>query len=205
MPSIAANPPLNTNWDQLYIQGDTQWDRGTASPALAQYFDTHKHTGRVFVPGCGTGHDVALLVQHGLSVTGLDIAPTGLEKARVNYPALPPETWVLGDLFALPAEFKGAFDIVVEHTCFCAMPPALRAAYREAVRSVLRPGGLIIGVWFINPDLDPGEEGPPFPLPLAELDATFSEDFEVIEDYIPDAAYPGRAGRERLRVLRLRS
>jgi SAM-dependent methyltransferase len=191
------------NWEQLYLQGDTHWDRGAPAPALVQYLSRHPLAGRALVPGCGTGHDVALLAQHGLSVTGLDIAPTGLAKARAQYPALPPETWVLGDLFALPAQIRGAFDFVIEHTCLSAMPPALRPAYREAITSALRPGGRIIGVWFINPDLDPGEEGPPYPLSLAELDALFSEGFEIIDDYVPDVAYPGREGRERVRVLRL--
>ena len=65
-------------------------------------------------------------------------------------------------------------------------------------------GGLLIGVWFINPDLDEGQTGPPFPIPVSELDALFAEKFDIVEDYIPTAAYAGREGRERIRVLRKR-
>ena len=61
---------------------------------------------------------------------------------------------------------------------------------------------LLIGVWFINPALDPGKEGPPFPFSVADLTALFAEGYAVVEDYMPDVAFPGREGRERVRVLR---
>jgi hypothetical protein len=57
-------------------------------------------------------------------------------------------------------------------------------------------------VWFINPALDPGEEGPPYALSVAELTALFAEGYEIVDDYVPNVAFPGREGRERVRVLR---
>src|SRR6476661_8739482 len=33
------------------------------------------------------------------------------------------------DLFELDMRWRGAFDLVVEHTCFCAIDPARRAEY----------------------------------------------------------------------------
>ena len=59
-----------------------------------------------------------------------------------------------------------------------------------------------IGVWFINPALAPGEEGPPYPFSVADLTALFAEGYDIVEDYVPDVAFPGREGRERVRVLR---
>lgn len=180
------------------------WNRGEVSPALAEWVEKNEarlKTGRVLVPGCGVGHDVAWLAARGVDVTGVDIAPTAVELAKSQYPALA-ERFVVGDLFDLPKEWLGAFDAVVEHTCLSGMPPELRTAYRDGVLGAAKPGGLIVGVWFINPDLDPGETGPPFPLPVAELDAMFAGRCEVLEDYVPERAFPGREGRERLRVLR---
>jgi len=83
-----------------------------------------------------------------------------------------------------------------------ALPPTLRVDYRRGIDLTLRPGGLLIGVWFINPALDPGELGPPFPFSVADLTALFAEGYELVEDYVPDVAFPGREGRERMRVLR---
>jgi hypothetical protein len=111
---------------------------------------------------------------------------------------------VEGDLFDLAPDLRGEFDVVIEHTCLSGMPPALRPQYAAGVRAALKPGGLgqITGVWYINPDLDPGESGPPFPLPVEELDALFAGDFEIIADYVPENSFAGRLGRERVRVLR---
>ncbi len=37
---------------------------------------------------------------------------------------------------------------------------------------------------------------------LEALTALFAEGYEILEDYVPDVAFPGREGRERVRVLR---
>ena len=83
---------------------------------MRQYLERHPVSGRALVPGCGRGHEVALALEHGLDATGLDIAPTGIAEARIQYPKIA-ERFVVGDLFDPPAEMRGAFDVVLEHTC----------------------------------------------------------------------------------------
>jgi SAM-dependent methyltransferase len=144
---------------------------------------------------------VALAVEHGLDAIGLDIAPTGIAEARALYPTLA-ERFVVGDLFNPAPELRGAFDVVLEHTCLSGLHPSLRASYRRGIDLTLKPGGLLIGVWFINPDLDPGDEGPPFPLPVPDLTALFAAGYEIVTDYVPEVAFDSRVGRERMRVLR---
>jgi hypothetical protein len=144
---------------------------------------------------------VALAVEHGLDATGLDIAPTGMAEARAKYPHLA-ERFVTGDFFDPPKEMRGAFDVVLEHTCMSGLPPTLRANYRHGIDLTLRREGLLIGVWFIDPALDPGDKGPPFPFSMADLTALFAEGYDMVEDYVPDVAFPGREGLERVRVLR---
>jgi SAM-dependent methyltransferase len=189
------------NWEEKYQAGEVFWDRGGPSLPMKQYLERHALRGRALVPGCGRGHEVALAVEHGLDAMGLDIAPTGIAEARELYPMLA-ERFVVGDLFDPPAEMRGAFDVVLEHTCMSALPPELRAAYRRGIDLVLRPGGLLIGVWFIDPALDPGHEGPPYPFSAPDLTALFADGFEIVDDYVPDVAFDGREGRERLRTLR---
>jgi SAM-dependent methyltransferase len=189
------------DWDEKYRKGEVFWNKGAPSPPLKQYLERHEVRGRALVPGSGHGHEVALAVEHGLDATGLDIAPTGVAEARALYPHLA-ERFVTGDLFDPPKEMCGAFDLVLEHTCLSGLHPTQRAAYRRGIDLTLRRGGLLIGVWFINPDLDPGDEGPPFPLSVADLTALFAEGYEIVEDYVPDAAFATRVGRERVRVLR---
>lgn len=189
------------DWDELYRKGEVPWDKGAASPPLTEYLTRAGVRGRALVPGCGRGHDVALAAVFGLDVTGLDIAPTAVAEARALYPELA-KRFVVGNLFDPPAELRDAFDVVLEHTCMSALPPNLRGEYRRGIDATLRRGGLLIGVWFINPDLDPGEEGPPYPLSVEDLTALFADGYEVLEDYVPKVAFPGREGRERVRVLR---
>jgi SAM-dependent methyltransferase len=189
------------DWDESYRKGEVFWDKGAPSPAMKQYLERHSLRGRALVPGCGRGHEVALAVEHGLDATGLDIAPTAVAEARAQYPHLAAR-FVVGDFFNPAAEMRGAFDVVLEHTCMSALPPAMRADYRRGVDLTLRRGGLLVGVWYINPALDPGEAGPPYPFSVAKLTALFAEDYEILEDYVPDVAFAGREGRERVRVLR---
>jgi methyl halide transferase len=189
------------DWDERYKKGEVFWDKGAPSLPMKQYLERHPVRGRALVPGCGRGHEVALAVEHGLDATGLDIAPTAVAEARSLYPHLA-KRFVIGSLFDPPAEMRDAFDVVLEHTCMSALPPTMRAEYRRGIDLTLRHGGLLIGVWYINPDLDPGEEGPPFPFSVPALTALFANGYEIVHDYVPDVAFAGREGRERVRVLR---
>lgn len=189
-----------TNWDQAYQENFTPWDKGVPSPPLVEWFSRNKTTGRVLMPGCGVGHDVAHLISLGIDAIGLDIAPTAIERAKATYPQHA-QRFMLGDLF----ELRDSFDAIAEHTCLCALPPEWRVRYRDAVASLLKPGGLLIGIWFVNPEMDPGETGPPFGISPDELSALFAPHFDVIESYTPQTAYPGREGRELLRVMKLRA
>jgi len=189
------------DWDEQYRKGEVFWDKGEPVPAMKQYLERHVMRGRALVPGCGRGHEVALAVKHGLDAVGLDIAPTAVAEARAKYPQLA-ECFIAGNLFEPPAEMRGAFDVVLEHTCMSALPPTMRMDYRRGIDLTLRRGGLLIGVWFVNPDLDSGEEGPPHPFSVPDLTALFADSYEIVDDYVPDVAFAGREGRERVRVLR---
>jgi SAM-dependent methyltransferase len=194
-----------TDWESCYIEENTPWDKGAPSPPLSAWVQKQSLQGRALVPGCGIGHDVVLLAEAGLDAVGVDLSATAVQRACARHPGHA-SRFVLGDLFALPAEWTGSFDYVFEHTCLCALPPELRAAYAETVGRLLKAGGKLVGVWFINPDMEPGESGPPFGLSPEELDDLFPEgQWRIIEDRIPGEAYEGREGRERLRVLEKRS
>jgi len=188
-------------WESRYQAGDTPWDKGEAAPPLVDYLASQQVLGSVCVPGCGAGHDVRALAAQGATVTGFDIAPSALALAR-SAPPMGNEEYLEIDWFRLPQELQGCFDWVFEHTCFCAIDPVLRADYVKSCSSALKPGGRLLAIFFMTPD---AELGPPFGVSTAELDQWFSPYFELIHDEVPGAAYPGREGCERLRVLRKRS
>jgi SAM-dependent methyltransferase len=98
---------------------------------------------------------------------------------------------------------RGAFDGVFEHTCFCAIDPSQRPAYVEAVASALKPGGQFLAIFYLDPGNDSPDEGPPFGVSIAELDRLFLPRFTLLREWLPQHAYPGREGREWLRLMTL--
>ncbi len=184
-------------WEQRYLDGDTPWDKGAAAPPLLEYLAGNGVQGSVAVPGCGVGHDVRALAQQGALVTGFDIAPSALSQAE-SFPRANGERYESVDFLGLPARYEGQFDWIFEHTCFCAIDPSRRLEYVQACVKALKPGGQMLAIFFMTPD---AEQGPPFGVTEQELDQLFQPHFKLIRDVLPQKAYPGREGRERLRVL----
>ena len=71
---------------------------------------------------------------------------------------------VVGDLFNPPPGFHGAFDWIIEHTCFCAIDPAMRPRYVQAAAALLKPGGRLFAIFYLDPAA--GRQ-PPFGVTIA--------------------------------------
>ena len=192
---------MPTDWEAHYQKGETPWEKRGASPGLLDFLALEPVGGRGLVPGCGFGHDVRALAATAQEVVGLDIAPSAIEGAA-RFPRAGNERYELANLFDLPPPLRGSFDWVWEHTCFCAIDPSMRAAYVDAVAGALKPGGQLLAMFYLDPGHDHPGEGPPFGVSLAELDALFSTQFAVEREWLPARAYPGREGREWMRILR---
>lgn len=189
------------DWDELYRRRETPWEKGQPHPALVDFLAEHGPLeGEIFVPGCGSGHDVRALSRESNHVLGVDIASRAIAKAQARV-KIANEEYVLADLFNLPPKFDHQFDWVFEHTCFCAIDPAWRRPYLETVVRLLRPGGGMLAIFFINPDHD--EEGPPYRVSTAELDELFGPYFTLEREWVPARTHPGREQRELMRVLKL--
>lgn len=194
---------VGVDWEARYNAGDTPWDKGSPHPALVDWLRQKSLPGRVLVPGCGAGHDVREISKNPASeVVGFDIAPSAIRVAG-NFAPVGRETLVLGDFLARDARRLGTFDALFEHTCFCAIHPSRRADYAREAAASLKPGGLLVGIFYANPD-DPDPDCPPFASPYASVSALFEQDFEVVEKTENLPTYPGRENREYLLVLRRR-
>jgi SAM-dependent methyltransferase len=146
----------------------------------------------VCVPGCGTGHDAREWAKAGFRVYGYDLAPSAVRLSAER-------TLAAG----LRGEFRPAdflhdeppfpFDLLFEHTLFCAIQPAERELYLRAVRRWLKPGGHYLAVNYLIPDT----EGPPFGTTREEILERFAPHFELQSDWVP-RSYPNRTGLERM-------
>jgi len=195
------------DWEASYQTGDTPWDRGCAAPPLLELLDARGTDlwlgGPVLVPGCGTGHDVRALANAGVPAQGLDLSATAVEMARA-VPCDGPATYEAGDFLDPSWRTGRSLPAIWEHTCFCAILPEQRTSYAQAAASLLPPGGILAGAFYLTP-FDPGEDdagGPPFKVSVEELDETFAPWFERIDGWVPQRAYPGREGREWLAIFR---
>ena len=181
---------MSRDWNKAYAEEDTPWDKGYAAPPLVEFLQKHRISGRVLVPGCGTGHDVRALAAQGAEVLGLDIAPGAIAKAEA-FPLAGTESYELGDFLYPAVKHHGAYDWVFEHTCLCALDPEERQAYITAVKKALRPGGNYLVVFFREVEDYTGEE-PPHPISRSESDTLLGEDFLLQESFVPQQTYPSR-------------
>lgn len=112
---------------------------------------------RVLEVGCGPGHlSIRLARQHGLDVTGLDLDPAMIERARANADRSEDgdERWpsfLIGDVAALPLPDE-SFDLVVSTMSMhhWADPTAGMAE----IDRVLRPGASAL-IWDFRPGFQP--------------------------------------------------
>jgi methyl halide transferase len=186
--------PLDAKaWDERYRTGDTPWDKGEPSPGLVDFLAQEKYTpGTVLVPGCGRGYDCQELARHGFEVTGLDLCNVAFADAAAAAPSV---RFIVGDFLT----HTGQYDLVFEHTCFCAIHPDLRDPYVESAARVLKPGGHLLGIFYNIRT----EEGPPFGTTRAELWERFSPRFELVSEKVP-RSWPSREGEELLLLWRRR-
>src|SRR5580704_2297135 len=113
MPQIVEISKMN--WEQIYRTGDTPWDKGAPAPPLLEWIERHGPLrGNILVPGCGSGRDVRTIASasQAAQVVGMDVAPSALDQAR-RFPVAGQETYLLADLFDLPAGLMGSSNTPV--------------------------------------------------------------------------------------------
>jgi SAM-dependent methyltransferase len=164
-------------WNQRYAEGNTGWDLGTEAHALSELLrDLPARPMRVLVPGAGFGHDAIAWARHGAEVVAVDFAPLAVlglreraARAGVRMQAME------ADIFALPEAWNESFQVVWEQTCLCAIDPARRGEYVQAMQRMLEPGGTLYALLWNH-----GREGgPPHDLPEPVARKLFRDHFDV--------------------------
>jgi SAM-dependent methyltransferase len=173
-PALAAGDP--TGWfEDLYAEAakgtaSVPWGTDVPGATLVDWFSGRPPgTGRALVVGCGYGRDAEFVATRGYDTTGFDIAPTAIDSARVRH-ADSPVHYEVADLLALPAEWIGAFDLVIESHNVQALPVELHASATAAVSSLVAPGGTLLVLGAVPADGAP-PPGPPWPLTRGEVEA----------------------------------
>lgn len=152
------------------------WDRHAPHRHLVGWAERDRLRGdgrQAVVVGCGTGDDAAFVASLGFTTTAFDLAPAAIAAARARFPTAAVE-WAVADLLALPVDWLGRFDLVVENQTVQALPADIRPTAITAISRLVAPGGTLL-VLANRAILGQAVEGPPWPLGRAEI-GTFASD-----------------------------
>lgn len=210
---------LNTPgyWDDAYREERDGWDMGTPTPVFADIlkrhgmdftgmgaadFARHGHEPRVLIPCSGRGYDALLFAEHGWNVTAVDFAVEPMQWLRTESERSKLDVEILQeDMFTLGRSHPGAYDLLVEYTCVCAIDPARREEFVQFCAAVLRPGGCVMALLF---PVDGRPGGPPFAIDVEEFKRQMSVAFDCVHESTPETSVTPRLGRERLLVWKKR-
>jgi SAM-dependent methyltransferase len=146
-------------WDASYAAGPpAPWDIGRPQPAVARLADQGRLTGRVLDAGCGTGENALLAASRGADVTGIDIAPAAIARARAKASERGlTARFDVADARAL-SRLDVTADVVIDSGLFHVFSDDDQARYVSGLAAVLRPAGLCYLMCFS--DRQPGTWGP---------------------------------------------
>lgn len=169
---------MTQSWDDSYTAGSPPpWDIGRPQPAFARLARDGLLAGRVLDSGCGTGENTLLAAAHGAQVTGVDGAPTAIERARAKAAERHLQArFEVADVLEL-GRLGLAVDTVIDSGVFHVFSDQDRPRYVSSLATVLRDGGT--GYLMCFSEREPGTWGPRR-VSQAELRAAFSDGWQVI-------------------------
>jgi SAM-dependent methyltransferase len=188
-----------TGWfERLYAAAErgeavVPWDRGAPHRLLVRWAEQRDLDGAgraALVVGSGPGEDAEFFARLGFATTAFDVSETAVRAARQRFPGSPVR-YLTADLLEPPPEWAGAFDLVVESMTVQSMPERHRRAAIANVARFVGPGGTLVVVAFARDDGPAPDEGPPWPLSRADIDAFALADMRPVQvEDVPDAAEP---------------
>ncbi len=161
-------------WNQHYINQNTGWDIGYASPPIMEYFSSVRDKElRILIPGGGYSWEAEQLWAMGFqNVFVLDLSSKALSSFRNRVPGFPKEHVLEEDFF----QHQAQYDIIVEQTFFTSFEPGLREDFVQQVYKLLVNGGRMVGLLFNHLF---SFDGPPYGGDVQEYRQLFKPYFHI--------------------------
>jgi SAM-dependent methyltransferase len=145
-------------FEGAYRSGVPPWDIGRPQPSIVRLAKRGLIIGDVIDVGCGTGENALYLASTGLTVVGVDAAPTAIarakEKGRLRRSGA---TFRVADALELES-LERTFDVAIDCGLFHTFSDADRVLYVRSLHHTLRAGARSIVLCFN--ENEPGEFGP---------------------------------------------
>lgn len=186
-------------FDQIYTGsgGDPDlvpWADLQPKEKFTKWLEGRDGTGlRALDIACGLGDHAEALSAAGYGVSAFDLSSEAISWAKQRFPDTRVD-YRVADLFDLPGEWLGGFDLVYECYTLQALPPETISQTAKAIASTVAPGGTLL-VYARWREDDQAANGPPWP--LRERDCMIFADlgFELLlrDDFVmerPDKKIP---------------
>lgn len=188
---VSCERPLDAKyWDSQWKSETTGWDLGMAAPPLVSFIDKiEDKNSKILIPGCGNAYEASYLVEKGFTnITLIDISETAANILREKFKHHPQVNILCEDFFL----HNEKYDLIIEQTFFCALPPTMRQKYVWKMHRLLTENGILAGLLF-NRQF---EVSPPFGGSKIEYENLFHAafDFQILET-APNSVEP-RANTE---------
>ena len=188
---VSCEKPLDAvYWETQYKAKATAWDLGKIAPPIQTYIDSIENKNiSILIPGCGNSYEAEYLLEHRFTnITVIDIAPTPVAVLKEKFKNNPNIQIVLGDFF----EHHGKYDLVIEQTFFCALPPTMRQKYVWKMHQLLADEGKLAGLLFNRTF----EVSPPFGGSKEEYEKLFAAAFDFFKMVLCPNSIAPRANSE---------
>ncbi|MCL5985715.1 MAG: class I SAM-dependent methyltransferase [Actinobacteria bacterium] len=181
----AKNDP--GEWDLYYKSHDVKtmpWYLEELDADLAQELKDRNITSGTFLDLCtGPGTQAAELARCGLNVTGTDISPAAIEKAK----DLSSDVEFIQDDILKP-RLEKQFDYIFDRGCFHVFPPSKRKIYVRNIKKRLNPNGILFLKCFSSDEPESGHG--PYRISKQEIKDAFNKDFHI--EKIKDTFFKGK-------------
>ena len=199
-----------TGWfEALYAAADgdpshLSWADLVANPGLVEWLASYQADGKeqAVVVGCGLGDDAEELARRGFEVVAFDISETAIRWCKKRFPNSE-VTYAVANLFQLPPDWVGAFDLVLEAYTLQVLPPELVVEAIERITCLTAPGGTLL-IICRGRDMTEDSGQMPWPLTQSELVQVQSFGMEQVsfKDYLDQETPPVRRFRAKYRKTR---
>lgn len=173
--TLSSQKGLDKNyWNKKWQDHETGWDIGYSSPAIEKYLQQYENKeARILIPGCGNAYEAESLLNLGFqNIAILDFASNAVKILEEKFKKNKEISVICDDFF----QHTGNYDLIIEQTFFCAIPPLRRNEYAAKMRQLLYENGRVIGVLF-NRNFE--KIGPPFGGSIPEYQSVFNKYFTI--------------------------
>jgi len=148
------------HWDGRYRGVEPPWDTGRPSAELQRRLAEFPVAPcRAIEPGCGTGSSAVWLAQQGFEITGIDISPIAIERAKKRAgEASMAIQFLTADVTNLP-DLGAPFEFFFDRGCYHAVRRNDGGGYLREIERIIAPGAM--GIVLTGNSRQQRSPGPP--------------------------------------------